>query len=69
MAVSIDMEKFVLDAKWDGLKGYLTNSKLNKTEVISNYIQLWKIEKAFRVSKHDLQIRPGAFHFVGLLSC
>ena len=61
MAVSIDMEKFVLDAKWDGLKGYLTNSKLNKTEVISNYKQLWKIEKAFRVSKHDLQIRP-IFH-------
>jgi len=56
--VSIDMEKFNKDAKWDGLKGYLTNSKLSKDKIIENYGHLWKIEKAFRVSKHDLKIRP-----------
>jgi transposase len=56
--ISIDKEKFEKDARWDGLKGYLTNSTLSKDEIIENYSHLWKIEKAFRVSKHDLKIRP-----------
>jgi len=56
--VSIDMEKFEKDAKWDGLKGYITNTKLPKDEIIKNYGHLWKIEKAFRISKHDLKVRP-----------
>ena len=56
--VSIDMERFVQDGKWDGLKGYLTNSSLSKEDIITNYKQLWQIEKAFRITKHDLQIRP-----------
>ncbi len=56
--ISIDKEKFEADAKWDGLKGYITNSKLSKEEIIENYGHLWKIEKAFRISKHDLKIRP-----------
>jgi len=29
-----------------------------KEEIINNYGHLWKIEKAFRISKHDLRIRP-----------
>lgn len=56
--ISINQEKFEEDAAWDGLKGYLTNTTLTRQEIISNYGQLWKIEKAFRVSKHDLKIRP-----------
>jgi len=56
--ISIDHDKFAKDAAWDGLKGYLTNTSLSKEEIIANYGQLWKIEKAFRVSKHDLKIRP-----------
>ncbi len=56
--ISIDHKKFEQDAAWDGLKGYLTNTTLAKEDIISNYSQLWKIEKAFRVSKHDLKIRP-----------
>lgn len=59
MNVTIDREKFTEDAKWDGLKGYQTNDiSLSKEEVIENYRELWKIEKAFRISKHDLKIRP-----------
>jgi len=59
MQVAIDREKFAEDAKWDGLKGYQTNDlSLSKEDIIENYGQLWKIEKAFRVSKHDLKIRP-----------
>ncbi len=58
LRVSIDKEKFELDRKWDGLKGYTTNTNLSKNNVIENYQHLWKIEKAFRISKHDLKIRP-----------
>lgn len=57
--ISIDREKFDADSKWDGIKGYQTNDKsLSKQQVIENYRHLWKIEKAFRISKHDLKIRP-----------
>ncbi len=56
--ISIDHEKFEEDKKWDGLKGYLSNTTLTKKEIIENYGHLWKIEKAFRVSKNDLKIRP-----------
>lgn len=56
--ISIDTDKFEVDEKWDGLKGYLTNTSLPKEEIIENYGHLWKIEKAFRISKHDLKIRP-----------
>jgi transposase len=56
--ISIDREKFEKDAQWDGLNGYLTNSTLSKDEIIENYSHLWKIEKAFRVSKYDLKIKP-----------
>jgi transposase len=58
VTISIDKEKFKEDKKWDGLKGYRTNTHLSKEEVIEQYHQLWTIEKAFRISKHDLQIRP-----------
>jgi transposase len=59
ISISIDKEKFEEDSKWDGLKGYQTNHKsLSKEDVIENYQHLWKIEKAFRISKHDLKIRP-----------
>jgi transposase len=56
--ISIDKEKIEADAKWDGLKGYITNSNLSRDKVIENYNHLWKIENAFRISKHDLKIRP-----------
>jgi len=48
-----------------GLKGYVTNlqacpdgTPVTAEFVISAYHQLWQIEKAFRMSKHDLQARP-----------
>ena len=56
--ISIDKERFEADARWDGLKGYITNSNLSKDRIIENYSHLWKIEKAFKISKHDLKIRP-----------
>lgn len=56
--IAIDYDRFNRDASWDGLKGYLTNAKLTKNEIIENYRHLWQIEKAFRISKTDLKIRP-----------
>jgi transposase len=56
--IEIDYQKFENDQKWDGLKGYLTNTKLTGEQVIENYHNLWMIEKAFRISKTDLKIRP-----------
>lgn len=60
--IEVDEEKYKEDAKWDGLKGYITNTSLTKEEVIEKYGQLWQIEKAFRISKSDLQIRPIYHH-------
>ena len=36
----------------------MTNTAASNEQVLENYKQLWKIEKAFRVNKHDLRIRP-----------
>lgn len=56
--VSIDFEAFENDSVWDGLKGYVTNTTLSDEEVIANYHNLWFIERAFRMNKTDLRIRP-----------
>lgn len=56
--ITIDQDKFNQDQSWDGLKGYLTNCKQEPKIIIENYKNLWQIEKAFRMSKTDLRIRP-----------
>jgi transposase len=58
VSIEIDYEKFNNDQSWDGLKGYITNTNLKDKQVIENYKNLWHIEKAFRMSKTDLRIRP-----------
>lgn len=63
LKISIDWDKSHQDTRWDGLKGYLTNTKLSKEKIISNYNRLWKIEKAFRIAKTDLKIRP-VYHYL-----
>ena len=61
VTISINMEKYEADAAWDGIKGYVTNTTLEKDEVITNYSNLWFIERAFRMNKFDLAVRP-IFH-------
>ena len=58
LIIEIDYEKFNSDKSWDGLKGYITNTKLRDKQVIEHYKNLWFIERAFRMSKTDLRIRP-----------
>jgi transposase len=62
ITVALDQTKIIDDKKWDGLKGYITNTTLDKEQVIENYSHLWRIEKAFRVAKTDLKIRP-VYHY------
>lgn len=62
IAITIDYKKAELDAAWDGLKGYLTNTSLGKDQILENYGHLWQIEKAFRVAKGELKIRP-VYHY------
>lgn len=56
--IAIDYNEYDNDRVWDGLKGYVTNTNLTRKQIIGNYSQLWQIEKAFRISKTDLRIRP-----------
>ena len=60
--VGIQEEKILEDSKWDGLKGYVTNTNLPPEEVVSQYRGLWVVERAFRISKSTLETRP-VFHF------
>jgi len=46
-----------------GWKGYITDIDNPTPEfVIGAYHQLWNVEKAFRISKHDLRARPIYHH-------
>ena len=60
--MSIDEAKVREDAKWYGLKAYITNTELAPREVVSRYHGLWVVERAFRISKGTLETRP-IFHF------
>jgi hypothetical protein len=60
--IEIDEAKIAQAARWDGLKGYLTNTDHSPESVIETYGQLWHVEKAFRISKTDLRIRP-MYHY------
>lgn len=62
IGVTINYQKVKEDEKWDGLKGYITNTDLSPQEVYSQYQSLWIIEKAFRITKGTLELRP-MFHF------
>ena len=60
--VSINAQKIIEDSQWDGLKGYITNTKLSAADVYEQYRELWVIERAYRVTKGTLEMRP-MFHF------
>ncbi len=64
MSITIDEDKIAKDAIWDGLKGLVVNSDstLSDEEILSQYNNLWQVEESFRITKHDLKIRP-IYHF------
>lgn len=62
MTITINEDKVRADTRWDGLKGYLTNTRFSAKTIVENYRELWRVEQAFRISKTDLRIRP-IFHY------
>ena len=60
--VSVDEEAITNDARWDGLKGYVSNTGLDAEDIVAQYHSLWYVERAFRITKGNLEARP-IFHF------
>ena len=61
--LGLDQEKIDSDKLFDGLKGYITNVEgLDAAAVIEHYHNLWRVEKAFRMSKNDLREKP-VYHY------
>jgi len=60
IAITLNEDKIALDALWDGLKGLIVNesSTLSNDEILTQYNNLWQVEESFRITKHDLKIRP-----------
>jgi transposase len=55
----LNQAKISEDEKLDGVKGFITNDfNLKANEVIEHYANQYDVEKAFRISKTDLKIRP-----------
>ena len=60
--VAINYDRIADDSRWDGLKGYLTNTDIPIQDVYTAYHNLWHVERAFRIAKSKIEIRP-MFHF------
>jgi transposase len=62
VTVNINYERVKEDEYWDGLKGYQTNTSLSAEKIYEEYSGLWQVERAFRITKGTLELRP-MFHF------
>lgn len=60
--IAINYEKLEEDTRWNGMKGYLTNTDISTSDVCTAYHNLWHVERAFRITKSKIEIRP-MFHF------
>jgi len=61
--IVLNEAKIEEDAVWDGLKGIVTNdTELNNQELLHQYSNLWQVEESFRITKHDLKVRP-VYHY------
>jgi transposase len=57
--IKVNTDKLNQEAEWDGLAGVYTNqTTLSDIEILNHYCSLWQVEESFRISKHDLSIRP-----------
>jgi len=57
--IEVDQEKIEKAQQWDGIHGVFTNHMdLTATQIIEQYHGLWQVEESFRISKHDLKVRP-----------
>ena len=59
----VDEEKINEAARWDGLKGIVTNAPdMAHSELLARCQDPWRVEENFRITKHDLKVRP-VFHW------
>lgn len=57
--VCLDEERVEQEALWDGFHGVMTNDgRGDRGRILERYKDLWQIESAFRLNKHDLRMRP-----------
>jgi hypothetical protein len=56
---ALNEAKIQEDSKLDGVKGFITNDfSISPQDVIAHYQNQYEVERAFRISKTDLKIRP-----------
>jgi transposase len=63
--VRVNEEKLERESLWDGLHGIFTNigeKDMDAEKILSHYHGLWQAEESFRITKHDLRVRP-VFHW------
>ena len=58
--IILNEEKINEASQWDGLKGLIVSKScgLSDEEILTQYNNLWQVEQSFRITKHDLKIRP-----------
>ena len=60
--LEVDEDYIEEAARWDGLKGTAANaSGMGHAEMFARCRELWRVEESFRITKHDLKVRP-VFH-------
>ena len=61
--LEVDEDKIKEAARWDGLKGVVTNAPdMDSSELFARCRELGWVEESFWISKHDLKVRP-VFHW------
>lgn len=60
--IALDLEKLEQIKKFDGFFGFYTNTNAAAANIINQYRGLWQVEQTFRITKHNLAIRP-VYHY------
>jgi transposase len=61
--IELDEKKIEESKKLDGYFGFISNTDLDAESIITQYRGLWQVEQSFRITKHNLKIRP-VYHYV-----
>ncbi len=57
--LTVNPEKIAEAERWDGLAGVVTNLRhASVAEVMAHHHGLWQVEESFRITRHDLKVRP-----------
>jgi transposase len=60
--IELDEGKIEQSKKLDGYFGFISNTDLDAESIIAQYRGLWQVEQSFRITKHNLKIRP-VYHY------